>query len=159
MKKTLSIILAIFSLLFAFSFSISASDQLTTTDTDTYIEYYEDGSYSVTTVTQSPAARATTYIVTGEKVVNLYNSGDELQWTYTLIGKFTVVYGESVVCTSSTYTYEIYHSGWSLTAHDNTYRNNIAGGTATFKKKVLFITTNTIDVDVEIGCDVYGNVG
>ena len=159
MKKTISIILVVLSVLVTFSLPVSANAHSTITDTNSYIEYYEDGSYSVTTITQSPATRASTYVVTGEKVVDLYNSSNELQWTYTLIGKFTVVYGESVVCTSSTYTHTIYNSGWSLTAHNNTYRNNIACGTATFKKKVLFITTNTYDVDAEIGCDVYGNVG
>lgn len=159
MKKTISIIFVVLSMLFSVLLSFPANAQLMIVETNSYIEYYEDGSYSITTIKQSPVARASTYVVTGEKIVDLYNSSDELQWTYILIGKFSVAYGESVVCTSSTFTHEIYNSGWSLTAHNNTYRNNIACGTATFKKKVLFITTNTYDVDAEIGCDVYGNVG
>lgn len=165
MKKITSTLLIILSLILVFTFSVSANNsnaQRLSTDNNSYVEYYNDGSYTITTTNttvQSPVTRASTYVVTGERIVNLYNSSDELQWTYTLIGKFTVVYGESVVCTSSTYSYEIYNSSWSLTAHENTYRNNIASGTATFKKKVLFITTNTHNVDVEIGCDVYGNVG
>lgn len=165
MKKITSTLLTIFTLVIVFTFSVSANSptgQVHNTDSNSYVEYYNDGSYSITTINtilESSSSRATTYIVTGERVVDLYNSSDELQWTYTLVGKFTVVYGESVVCTSSTYTYEIFNNSWSLTDHSNSYRNNIASGTATFKKKVLFITTNTHNVDVEIGCDVYGNVG
>lgn len=162
MKKFTSIWVILLSLVLLFTFSVSANDTdvlLLNTETNSYVEYYEDGSYTITTITQSSSARSSTYIVRGERIVNLYNSSDELQWTYTLIGRFSVVEGESVTCIESTYSYEIYDNSWSLTAHDNTYRNNIACGTATFKRKVLFITVNTHDIDVEIGCDRYGNVG
>lgn len=128
-------------------------------ETSSYTEYFEDGSYTVTTIKQSPTGRSTTYTKVGEKHVDLYNSSDVLQWSYTLIGTFYVNEGVSVVCTESTYSSTIYENSWSLTAHDNSYSNNIAHGTATYKKKVLFVTTNVRDVDVSIGCDIYGNVG
>ncbi len=160
MRKIISIILVIVSLFASSATIVYANDiEHSVSETYAYTEYYEDGSYITTTVKQSPVGRATTYNVTGEKIVNLYNSSDELQWTYKLIGNYYVVEGESVVCTSSTYSSVIYDKHWSLTAHNNSYAGNMAYGTATYKKKVLFITTNTHDVKLELGCDLYGNVG
>lgn len=160
MKKFISILLISVCLIVATIPSISANEEVDHSlfEITTYTEYYDDGSYTVTTIRQSPVARASVYQTTAEKNVHLYNSSDELQWTYTLIGTFLVTYGESSVCTNSTYSYIIYNDSWSLTAHNNSYYGNIAAGTATFKKKVLFITTNTHDIDAEVGCDIYGNV-
>ena len=132
--------------------------QYNLTETGSYTEYYDDGSYSVTTIEQSPVSRATAHQILGKKTIDLYNSDDELQWTYTLIGTFTVEFGVSSVCTDSTYTIEIADSNWHLTAHDNSYSGNIAYGTATIKKKVLFITTTTYDIEADVSCDVDGNV-
>ena len=136
MKKIISIIFVILSLFVSSTTIICASDienNLTETFTDT--KYFEDGSYMTTIIKQSPIGRATTYNVTGEKNINLYNSSNELQWTYTLIGTYYVVEGESVVCTGSTYSSVIYDTHWSLTAHNNSYAYNMAYGTATYKKR------------------------
>ena len=158
MKKIISVFLLTVFFMIALVPTVSANcaeEQLI--NTSSHIEYYEDGSYTVITVKQiSPITRSNVY--TAEKLVHLYNSKDELQWTYTLIGTFLVDYGISVVCTDSTYSYIIYNDSWSLTAHSNSYYDNLAVGTATFKKKVLFITTNTHDIEAEVGCDIYGNL-
>ena len=127
------------------------------------IEYYEDGSYTVTTIAQATDAAGAkgqmgTFTRNAHKDVNHYNSSDELQWSYTIYGTFTVQEGVSSVCTSSTFSYSISAGGWSLTAHNNYYAGNTAYGTATFKKKVLFITTNTVDVNAFITCDMNGNI-
>ena len=158
MKKLLSTILAIVCLIIVIAPCVYANDaiQYNTVEESTCTEYYEDGSYLVTTIQEYPTSRSTTYIKTAEKVARFYNSSDELQWTYKLIGKFTVESGVSSVCTSSTYSCEIVDSSWSLTAHDNSYSGNIAYGTATLKKKVLFITTKTSYVDMEMKCDENG---
>ena len=121
------------------------------------ITYNDDGSYFVTTVEIISSSRATAQTVSGIKNVHLYNSSDELVWTHTIVGTFTLVKGVSVQCTNSTYSSTIYDDSWSLTAHDNYYSGNIAYGTATYKKKVLFITTNTYDVNAGLKCDVNGN--
>lgn len=118
----------------------------------------------VTVIRQSPitkstrSTKSTTYTKLGEKIVNLYDSKDNLQWTYTLTGTFKVNEGVSAVCTNSTYSSVIYEKSWSLSAHENSYSDNIAYGTAVYKRKVLFITTNTYDIDVSIGCNIYGNI-
>lgn len=162
MKKILAIILTSLILTFTAIPAVyaenTANTAMATYETHSTIEYFEDGSYLVTTIKQSPAARSTTYTKVGEKIVDYYDSDNNLQWTYKLIGTFNVVEGISAVCTESTYSSEIYKNGWSLTAHNNYTSNNIAYGTATYKKKVLFITTHTQDINGSIGCDIYGNV-
>lgn len=161
MKKFFTFILAVTILCCSIIPSVSAETNAldSTYETSSYTEYFEDGSYTVTTIKQSPTGRASTYTIIGNKHVDLYNSKDEIQWAYTLIGTFVVNQGVSAVCTESTYSSVVYEKSWSLTAHDNSYSNNIARGTATYKKKVLFITTNTHDIEAAIGCDVNGNVG
>lgn len=163
MKKVLSAVISVIILSLSVAISVNAeasisSHESTSIDSATYVEYFDDGSYLVTTITQSPSLRASTYTKDGHKTVNLYNSSDELQWEYTLVGTFKVTTGISVVCTNSTYEYKIYNNSWSLTSHDNSYSGNAAYGTATFKKKVLFITTSTQDIDARLTCDVNGNL-
>lgn len=165
MKKVTAFIFSVALLILTISPIVQAQNYISDDlyDTCSFTEYFEDGSYTVTTIKQSPAkalsAYSAVYTKIGEKHVDLFSSDDELQWEYTLIGTFQVNEGVSAVCTNSTYSSKIHVSGWSLITHDNTYSNNIARGTATYKKKVLFITTNTHDVEVAIGCDKYGNVG
>ncbi len=163
MKKILAVILTTLILTFATIPAVYAEDTtytiMETYETDSIIEYFEDGSYMVTTIKQSPTARSASYIKVGEKIVDLYDSKDNLQWTYKLIGRFDVVEGVSAVCIESTYSSQIYVNAWSLTTHNNYTSSNIAYGTATYKKKVLFVTTNTHDIEGSIGCDIYGNVG
>ncbi len=159
MKKIISILLALVFLTCTATCSVGAIgveslDAITTTTT----QYLEDGSYIVTTLTQSASPRATTYTKAGYKTVNFYNSDDELQWKYTLIGTFNVVEGSSATCIGSTYTYEIVDDSWHLTDHNNRYTMNIAYGEATFKKKVLFIVTKTENINASMGCDRNGNI-
>ena len=120
------------------------------------VEYFEDGSYLVTTIQSTPTPRASVYTKNGTKEVTLYNSSDEVQWIYYLVGTFTVETGVSSVCTNSTFSYTIYDNSWSLTDHSNSYSGNAAYGTAVFKRKVLFITTSTQNIDARVMCDVNG---
>lgn len=158
MKKLVSFLM-VFILLCSLPLSINAQGNNGTPSTNTSsIVYNSDGSYMITTIESSILSRATTQTITGRKNIDLYNSSDELVWTYTIIGTFNVVMGSSSVCTNSTYSYIIYDDDWSMTAHNNYCSANVAYGTATFKRKVLFITLNTCDVNAELGCDVNGNL-
>ncbi len=160
MKKTIFSILLLVCMLAALFVPAYASEPVTAGAEfqvcSTNIEYFEDGSYLVTTIKETPSPRATVYSKSGSKDVILYNSADEVQWIYSLIGTYTIETGVSVVCTNSTFTYTIYVNKWSLTEHDNWYSGNVAYGTAVFKKKVLFITTSTQNLDGAVACDVYG---
>lgn len=163
MKKIISVLLATIVLTLFVTISASAETNVSSqvnaaTVSDTYIEHFDDGSYLVITIEQSLTPRASTYTKEGHKSVNFYNSDDELQWEYILVGTFKVTSGVSALCTNSTYEYTIHNSSWSLTDHNNTYSENAAYGTATFKKKVLFITTSTQNIDVRLMCDANGNL-
>ncbi len=159
MKKVISIFLTVVVL---FLIPIHKVDAVGTDAVDnaaaSTIQYFEDGSYIVTTLSQSVSPRASTYIRHGYKTVTHYNSSDEVEWKYTLEGTFKVVSGVSATCIDSTYTYEIVNDSWHLTDHSNWYSDNIAYGTATFKKKVLFIVTSTRDINASIRCDKDGNL-
>ena len=153
----------LFSCLFSSASAKELSENPTQHTAVVSVEYFDDGSYTLTSITENDSvkasgAKATTYTRSGHKDICHYNSSDELQWTYTLSGTFTVNEGVSAVCTSSTSSHSITASGWSLTANNNYYSGNTAYGDATFKKKVLFITTNTVDINAHIACDAYGNL-
>ena len=121
---------------------------------------WEDGSYLISTFTsESVPVKASVIRITGNQAFEYRSSDGDLQWKYVLTGVFDVTLGVAAVCIDSTYSYEIYASGWSLTDHTNSYSGNMAYGTATFKHKILFITTTTRNISAEIGCDKNGIVG
>ncbi len=168
MKKILVVFLTAILLTFAPLNAVCVESpehiSVETYETSSTTVHFEDGSYMVTVIRQSPitsstrSTRSATYTKVGEKIVNLYDSKDNLQWTHTVTGTFKVNEGVSVVCTSSTYSSVIYEKAWSLAEHENSYSDNIAYGTAIYKRKVLFITTNTHKVVISIGCDINGNM-
>lgn len=123
------------------------------------ITYLDDGSYIVKTIVSNPVeSRSSTFIKTGNIVASHYSGDDELLWQYTLYGEFLVNSGVSAVCTSATYTQNIYASSWSFSNGQATASGNTAYGFGTFKDKVLFVTIKTVDVDLNIVCDIYGNL-
>ena len=162
MKKFLSMLLAVACLITVATTAASADEIESTplTQTDSYIEYYEDGSYAIITITSTVTSgtRATSTTKTASKIHNFYNADNELQWTYTLIGYFTITEGVSVVCSGSSYDSVIHVSSWSLTDHTNNASGNMAYGTATYTRKVFFVTSATQNLTMEMQCDVYGNI-
>lgn len=160
MKKAIISITLIISVLFSSILSVFASDSPTTyNDTSTTVTYFEDGSYIVTTITSDNTLnRSSTFTKSGSKEVLYYNGEDELEWEYILYGEFNVVSGVSAVCTSATYSQAIYGSRWSFSNGQATALGNTAYGVGNFTKKVLFITTSDVEIDISFTCDVYGNI-
>ena len=167
MKKLLSIILSTFMMLMTLSVVASASDSISENDeivVSTETVYLDDGStLTITTkVNQHQfVSNMATYASSGSRFVSgnkeVKNEKDgELIWKYVLTGEYTVVDGVSSVCTNAYYTYTINDSKWSINDPSTSYSDNVAYGYCVFKKKVLFITTNTITVDISLTCDVNG---
>ena len=161
MKKVISSLLAI--LLLVLSTSISAFAQTSPVkssdefyETYTHTEYFDDGSYLVVEVEQTPSPIAPAFTKMGRKHVCLYDSHDEMVWDYALVGTYKVTTGVSAFCTNSTYEYTIYDDSWSLTEHANHFSENVAYGTATFKRKILFLPITTHYLDVALTCDRNG---
>ena len=134
-----------------------------------YIDILEDGSCFHITITETlpepttPLSRTTwsarsTQTKSGAKRVTYYNSNGELAWEFTLYGTFQYIPGSSAACTSSSYSFNIYDSNWENTYASASKRGNQATGNATFKERVLFITTTTENVYAVLSCSAYGTL-
>ena len=123
------------------------------------IEYFNDGSYIITRIYESLPVlnRDGTYDKIGTKT-QFHHDDNTLSWEYTLTGYFTINPGVSCVCYNSTYSTDIYSNYWSFHDPYNYYSANIAYGEGTFKKRILFITISTIDINLSVSCDAYGNI-
>ncbi len=130
------------------------------------VKTFDDGSYMVVTLLElsddlsqiSDTETVSSVSKSGKKTVNHYSDNGDLLWTYVLYGKFSYVYGKSSVCTSSTSSNNIADSSWSLKSNKTWPDNDSAKASAVFVKKVLFVTTKTCNVELNIKCDIYGNL-
>lgn len=121
--------------------------------------YESDGSYTVSNLyTSSIAPIGDVYNTYGKRDVTKYSTTNTVLWVYTLTGYFTVDTGVSCVCYDASYTYNISGSGWSFSNGSTTYYDNVANGKGTFKHKLLFVTTQTVNIDLYLACDEYGNL-
>lgn len=166
MKKRIFSIILTFILMFALIPSVFAAHDIELDDKNaTEIVYLDNGCYIITTlITQDistlslVSTGSTTFTRTGNKVVACYDKDGNLEWEYTLFAEFSVEEDVSATCTSATYTQTIYANDWSFSNGNATKSGNTAYGVGTFKRKVLFVTTNTSNIDISISCDVYGNL-
>ncbi len=128
------------------------------------IIYLEDGSYITTElreeifVVNDSVLRSESLTKKGSKTVTYRDSNGNVDWEYILSGEFAFVEGVSAICTNATYTVHIYNDDWSFSNGSATKSSNVAYGVGTFKKKLLFITTKTVNIDISITCDVNGNL-
>lgn len=164
-KRILSLL---FTVLFIFTVAPSVfatNDIAWNAQTDTEVVYLDNGSYlTITLISQNSSplsltsSSSTSFVKTGSKVVDCRDKNGDLEWQYTLYSEFSVVEGTSATCTSATYTQTIYRDDWSFSNGNATKSGNTAYGVGTFKRKVLFITVDTVNIDISISCDVYGNL-
>lgn len=98
------------------------------------------------------------YNRTGIKDVTKYNANNNVEWQYTLYAHFEVTEGVSSRCYSTNYTQNIYNTAWTFSNGNSYYQANTAYGTGVYKYKRLFIVTETQNIDIQITCDIYGNV-
>lgn len=160
MKKTFVSLILIISMITSTIIPAFAAEPVSNEISESVtITYLDDGSYIVKTIVSNPVeSRSSTFTKTGNIVASHYSGDDELLWQYTLYGEFLVNSGVSAVCTSATYTQNIYASSWSFSNGQATASGNTAYGVGTFKDKVLFVTIKTVDIDLNIVCDIYGNL-
>jgi len=154
MKKNIlvSLLLTIAVMISCFSMPVHAAEEEITTST--VVEYFDDGSYLVTTITEEVNnSRATTK--TGSKSIAYTNSDGETQWTYKVTGTFSYT-GSSSTCTAVSDSYTISNDNWHMSSHSCSKSGNKASGTVTMKYKVLGITTKTVSKDVSLTCSATG---
>lgn len=119
------------------------------------VEYFEDGSYITTVITEEPTlARATTK--TGSKTSTYKDADGDALWQFVVTGTFSVNTGVSATCTKASHTETIYNDSWSVASASATKSGNKAIGNATFEKEILFVTTDTVERTLTLVCSVNG---
>lgn len=122
----------------------------------TSIEYFDDGSYLVTTLTEETAnSRANT--ITGNKTYTYSGANGVTEWTYKITGTFSYT-GSSSTCTAVSDSYTISNDKWHMSSHSCSKSGNTAYGTVTMKYKVLGITANTITRNISLSCSASGTL-
>lgn len=123
--------------------------------TTSYTEYYDDGSYTVITITEYILA-STTSVKQGSKTYNHVSSGNTV-WSYTINGTFSYD-GSSSSCTSVSDSYTINNNSWHLNSHYCWKSGNTAYGSVTMDYKILGITTNSVTRDISLSCSANGTL-
>ena len=152
MKKIISI-LVIISIVITFPLTTFASEDTTSPNENTYITYLDDGSYYITTITESMARSSKS----GSKITTHYNSSGEALWKVTLNGSFTYT-GSTATCTSASHSITIYNDAW-YTYSQNSYKSsNKAIADVVMKQKFLGVVVATKTVNLTLTCDANGNL-
>lgn len=151
MKKTFIFILTLL-MLFSCTFAASATEQVDS-NVITEIEYFEDGSYTVTTLEIFEASRATN-TKTGSKTKTHYDSSGSVNFSVTLTASFSYT-GSSATCTSATASKSISNSAWTVTT--STSRSGRTGTVSyTGTQKALGVTIRTVTDSITISCSNTG---
>lgn len=153
MKKLISYLFSfiiLFSLLTTTAFA--TNDETIISET---VEYFNDGSFLVTTLVVENSLTRSTSTKTGSKTTVLYNADYEAMVTLKLTGSFTYT-GSSATCTNSAATYTIHNSNWKVTTATATKSGNKAMGTFTAKKYFLGMAIQIIDETITITCSNTG---
>lgn len=121
------------------------------------IEYFEDGSYGITTYEIQVASVLTKGTVSKIKSYTYYDSNDVKQWKVSITGSFSYT-GSSATCTSSSTTYTIYDAKWKVTKSQASKSGRTATGEFTVKKYLLGIPTQTVNKTLTLSCSNSGNI-
>lgn len=118
-----------------------------------YIETYDDGSYSVITITvvTDPSKASTS----GQKSFDYYNSNHVLQWSIYLNGTFTYT-GSSATCTAASTSYSISNNSWTVTKAKASRSGATATGEFTVKRYELGVLAQTVNKTLTLTCSATG---
>lgn len=156
MKRFLIVVLVVAMMVCAVP-AVSAQESAPTVVSES-VEYFADGSYAVTVVTEESAAGVARagYTKNGSKTYTHYNSNGSVNFTFTVTGTFVVNEGVVSACTTARYSHTISNSSWSLQTANAAKTGNQAVGSATFIRKTSGVTVETFDVSRTVTCDKYG---
>lgn len=153
MKKKIFISLFMTIAVFISCFSMpayAAEEQIV----NTTIEYFEDGSYAVITITEE-VNNSRASVKNGTKTYTHKDSNGETVWTYKITGTFSYT-GSSSSCTAVSDSYTIVNDDWHMSSHSCSKSGNKASGTVTMKRTLLGITTKTVSKDLTLTCSATG---
>lgn len=152
MKKLISLLSVILMIAVMCPTTAFANDEIVT---ESYVEYFEDGSYIVTELTESTITTFATKTVSKSKSSHYYESDDSKAWTVTLNATFSYT-GSSATCTKATTSYTIYDSAWKVTSAVGSKSGNKATGNFTVKRYLLGVPLKSIDRTLTITCSNTG---
>ncbi len=157
MKKVLSIIL---TLLLMISLCLFAFAETTDHIVSSTVDVYSDGSYGVTTITESVAVstvstNAPRATKPGSISYSHYDASNVLLWKVTLNATFTYN-GTTATCTSATPSYTVYGSAWKVTKSTASHSGNTATGSFTAKRYTLGIPVETVNKTLTLTCSPSG---
>ena len=123
---------------------------------DKQIEYFSDGSYIVTVLSED-SFHYLRNSVTRSKTKYCYNALDDLIFSITITASFYYTTGAIVKVTSHSPSYAIQNNAWTCASITSSAINSGVLATATASGSFVnsFVTR---DVSVSISCDNYGNI-
>lgn len=159
MKKSICLFLSIIICLLCVIPANAANETFEAVNSETVI-MYEDGSYLIISPIYciESNSRATTSTKNAFQTYTYNDSSGAIEWQFVLNATFSYVYGSSVTCTNATYNYTIYEDSWEFSNGSASHSGATAYGYGTFKNKFLFVTTKTVNAELAISCDIYGNL-
>ncbi len=167
MKKTI-VFLLLLSILVAMPINVLAAAPLNSSSDNASYQYFEDGSYTVTTLTLTViddgvttcGAEPESYNLQAKQDVSYHDANNNLDWVVTITAVFLVCPACAVsgMCQSSELSANIYDTSWGMYNVDERCMSNNAYGACSMKDKFLGITTMTVNVEFTLTCDRYGNV-
>lgn len=123
--------------------------------TETFTEYFDDGSYLVTTINSSEITTMSVAIKSGSKSAHYFSSDDRELWVVTVFGTFSYN-GASATCTESSVKYTVYDSDWKVKSAISSKSGADAIGTFTVKHYFTFVPVKTIEETVILNCSKTG---
>ena len=141
-------------LLFTLCINVTATDR----SSNTYIEYFNDGSYITTTISEvSSISVYSSNSKSGTKTTTYTGSDGDVKWEATLRGTFTYN-GTSATCTSSSITHSSKDSNWKITSATASKTNNKAIGDITAKQYAFGIPMDTVNITIILTCSANGTL-
>ena len=131
MKKLMALLLSLVTVLSMTCVAFAGEMPTTSNTYPAEYEYFDDGSYIVTTITEEPAvsfARAGN-TKTSSKTSKYYSSSGTAMWYVTVNGTFSYN-GSTATCTNASVTAGSYSASWKISSKSSKHSGSSASGTA-----------------------------
>ena len=123
------------------------------TQSDSNIIYFDDGSYITISVTSVDSRSSFTRI--GSKTYVYNNALGTKKWEATITGTFTYD-GTVSTCTTSSISVNILDTSWYIVSQSASKSGNTATGVLVMGYKFLGVTTDKRTVNLSLTCDANG---
>lgn len=155
MKKIVSVLLSVIIML---SLSAPAFAVDSVNNENTVVEYFEDGSCFITTITVvEENSTYATNTKTFTKTISYKDEDGIVCWKATLTATFRYT-GSSATCTESDVTYTVSNSKWKITSATASKSGNTATADVTAKRYTLGIPVETLNRTITMTCSANGTV-